>query len=50
MGMWGNQTEPGCLEAAGKGVNVVNLELDLDFTIRRHADKYKEKVTLVVWP
>ena len=48
MGTWGNQTEPGCLEAADKGVNVGNRELDLDFTVRRHTDKYREKVTLVV--
>jgi hypothetical protein len=40
--------EPGSWKAAGKSVNVVNPELDLDFTVGRHADKYKEKVTLVV--
>jgi hypothetical protein len=50
MGTWGYQPEPGCLKAAGKGINGIDPELDLDFTIRRHADKYKEKVTLVVWP
>jgi hypothetical protein len=41
--MWGNQTEPGCLEAAGKGVNVVNLELDLDFAVGRHALSIKKR-------
>jgi hypothetical protein len=50
MGPGGNQAEPGCRKAPGKGVNISNSELDLDFTVRRHADKYKEKVTLVVRP
>jgi hypothetical protein len=43
MGTWGNQAEPGCLKAAGKGVNVVNRELDLDFTVRRHAASIKKR-------
>jgi acyl-CoA reductase-like NAD-dependent aldehyde dehydrogenase len=39
----GNQMEPGSLEAAGKSVNVVNPELDLDFTVGRHAASIKKR-------
>jgi hypothetical protein len=50
MGPWGNQTEPGSLKDAGKGVNIINPELDLDFAVGRHAASIKKKVTLVVGP
>jgi hypothetical protein len=43
MGTWGYQAEAGSLKAAGKGVNVVNLELDLDFAVGRHAASIKKR-------
>jgi hypothetical protein len=43
MGTWGYQPEPGSLKAADKGVNVVNLELDFDFAVRRHAASIKKR-------
>jgi hypothetical protein len=43
MGAGGNQTEPGSLKAAGKGVDIVNLELDLDFAVGRHAASIKKR-------
>jgi len=50
MGARGYQPESGCLKAAGEGANIINSELDLDFTVRRHAASIKNKVTLVVGP
>jgi hypothetical protein len=50
MGSGGNQAEPGSLKAAGKGVNIINPELDFDFTVGRHAASIKKKVSLVVRP
>jgi hypothetical protein len=43
MGARGYQPEPGSLKAAGKGGNVVNLELDLDFAVGRHAASIKKR-------
>ena len=42
MGAWGNQVEASLLKAGGEGVDVVNLELDLDFAVSSHRASIKK--------
>jgi hypothetical protein len=42
----GNQAKSSPLKAGGEGFNVFDPELDFDFAVGSHADKYKERETI----
>jgi hypothetical protein len=42
MSARGDQAESSRLKAGGKGINVVNFELDLDFAVGSHAASIKK--------